>query len=847
MVVDDNGQTAAAAPIMVNPADEPGTIPDDPVVPPDDPVQPPADTTVPQIHSFTVVPEAGASAAIINYSVSASENADLQEIQVHRAPDVSGVPGTWKHLLNNSVDVIAANISSYTGGTRDGVSDPGYFWYKIVVVDKAGKTTAADPIKVNPADEPGAPPDDPYVPPDDPYVPPDDPYVPGDVAPVSQLHPSANKRYLVESDGTPVFLMGEAAWTMPENATRADVDVYLNDRKSRGFNYVQIAAARDLDGEPTSFTTTRTMNPENMNGHRPFQWNADGKADVTKPIVAAGGTPTAPNDYWDHLEYIIQKAESMNMYVGILPTWSKYYINTTVTTMQLFTKDSAKIYGRFLGDRYKAYPHIIWILGGDGDISNVNTVQSKIVYRAMAEGLVQGMTGQPAIWNVASPLWDQVLIIIHDRYPSHVNFNDDAWLKLNLMRGSETAGGLYERTLDSYYNSPTRPVLLGEAYYEGYVGNDSYHGPLEMRQQAYHSVLGGGLGGYAYGLAMSEVQAQDQIFKFQDGWQGRLDTAEGCNDMRHLVNLINNMGIRWWRLVPDQNIVTDGAGEGNAFKAAARTDDGAQILVYFPNVSYAKIDLRKITSHSRVEATWYDTRTGATRAGGVLANTQTFSFMPPIDWVDSVLILKGTTAALQDPPSTTMREFKTVNGEVVLPAENYSFTGGSGGVWGVWTPQQILSGYLGSSYMQSSLERPEDRSHLDFNTESANLNYVIDFKETGTYYVHLRTYADDHDENGFFATIDGAEVNYGGVNPETGLTAYFIYVRKSSIWRWWTDGGGTESHGLPVSFQITTPGKHTFTLYRRDTGSKVDHIWLTKNNSALEAAPTTAPGVFEVK
>ena len=148
VVVDKAGKSTEAAPIKVRPADEPGTIPDDPVVPP-------ATTTVPQIHAFTVVPEAGASAAIINYSVSASDGAKLQEIQVWRAPDASGIPGEWKHLLGNSADVSALNISSYIGGTRDGVADTGFFWYKIVVVDKAGKTAAADPIKVRPSDEPG--------------------------------------------------------------------------------------------------------------------------------------------------------------------------------------------------------------------------------------------------------------------------------------------------------------------------------------------------------------------------------------------------------------------------------------------------------------------------------------------------------------------------------------------------------------------------------------------------------------------------------------------------------------------------------------------------------------------
>ena len=197
-----------------------------------------------------------------------------------------------------------------------------------------------------------------------------------------------------------------------------------------------------------------------------------------------------------------------------------------------------------------------------------------------------------------------------------------------------------------------------------------------------------------------------------------------------------------------------------------------------------------------------------------------------------------------------MPEYKTANSQVVIAAERFSFLGGAGGLKGIWASEQIKSGYLGESYMRSSLEVPGDGSHLLFDPETANLNYVIDFKETGTYYLHLRTLAMEHDENGFFATLDGKEINYGGVNPATGLTASFIYVEKTGLWNWYTDGGGTEGRGLKVSFNVTTPGKHTFTLYRRDTGSRVDHIWLTKtdstpNNTATLNLPD--PGLFVVK
>lgn len=162
---------------------------------------------------------------------------------------------------------------------------------------------------------------------------------------------------------------------------------------------------------------------------------------------------------------------------------------------------------------------------------------------------------------------------------------------------------------------------------------------------------------------------------------------------------------------------------------------------------------------------------------------------------------------------------------MVIAAENYSFKGGTIGSWYLGS---ALTGFLGNGYMQSSLDTPSDGSHLKFNTASANLNYIINFNESGTYFVHLRTFASDDTANSFFAAINGNEINYGGSNPQnSSKTATYIYVEKLNSWNWYTDGGGAETRNLKVSFNIPAAGRYTFTLYRRDIASVVDHIWLT--------------------
>ncbi len=180
-----------------------------------------------------------------------------------------------------------------------------------------------------------------------------------------------------------------------------------------------------------------------------------------------------------------------------------------------------------------------------------------------------------------------------------------------------------------------------------------------------------------------------------------------------------------------------------------------------------------------------------------------------------VLMAAGTASA----KTTT---FKTVDGEVVIEAETYTRLGGNLG--GTWYTNKEKKGYKGASYIQSAEKDPKT---LRYTSGIIRAEYDIDFKETGTYFLHLRTLALNHTENGFFATMDGKHFDYGHKH------AYFVYAkkRKTGRWLWYTDGGGAESRGHMVSIQITKPGVHTLAICRRDKGSRVDRIWLTKKQS----------------
>ena len=164
-------------------------------------------------------------------------------------------------------------------------------------------------------------------------------------AAVPRLKVSENRRFLVYEDGRPFFYLGDTAWELFHRLNREEADRYLEDRARKGFTVIQAVALAELDG----------LDDPNPYGHRPLRNN-----DPTRPDVKEGPA----NDYWDHVDYIVEKANSLGLYIGFLPTWGDKWNKKWGTGPEIFTAENAAVYGEWLGRRYRDRG-IIWILGGD--------------------------------------------------------------------------------------------------------------------------------------------------------------------------------------------------------------------------------------------------------------------------------------------------------------------------------------------------------------------------------------------------------------------------------------------------------------------------------------------------
>jgi len=201
--------------------------------------------------------------------------------------------------------------------------------------------------------------------------------------------------------------------------------------------------------------------------------------------------PAKPNEaYFKHVDYVVNKAEELGLFVGMLPTWGNNW-NKAPGQGGIFTPENAGAYGEFLGKRYKDKP-IIWILGGDRPVENDT---HRATLKAMALGLRKGDGGSH-------------LITFHPPGGSGSStwFDDADWLDFNMRQNGHAIDfdGRYDATRADYARSnPVKPVIDGEPVYEDHPVNFrpkelGHSVAADVRRPLYWDLFGGACG-HTYG------------------------------------------------------------------------------------------------------------------------------------------------------------------------------------------------------------------------------------------------------------------------------------------------------------------------------------------------------------
>jgi len=413
------------------------------------------------------------------------------------------------------------------------------------------------------------------------------------------LKVDASGRYLVDSAGTPFLWLGDTGWPMFAEYPADAAERYLENRAKKGFTVVQSVLAW---GKGSGFEAGPPL--ANCRGEVPW----------------LNGNPATPNPrYFDHAAHLLEAAARHGIVVAALPAWG-YYVNEA----KAVTAANAREYGRWLGNRFKAAPNLVWVNGGDRI-----PLGFEEVYRELGRGLRAGDGGaHPITCHVPGPL------------SSSMFWHREDWLDLNMIQTWGSWTQVHAMVTSDRGLAPPKPVIHGEgAYEDGPEYPDGPITPLVCRRQAWWAFLAGAAG-HTYG--------QNQMWRMEPGWEKGLDTP-GAAQVGLIRKLLGSR--RWWELVPDQSVIASGVSSERTLNAAARGQDRSWAIIYLASQCDVRLDPGRILA-KRVRTTWIDPRSGETKdagtfetgnlTGAVFPELTARSFRVPGYWEDALLVLEAT-------------------------------------------------------------------------------------------------------------------------------------------------------------------------------------------------------------
>jgi len=420
---------------------------------------------------------------------------------------------------------------------------------------------------------------------------------------------SDNHHFIVTTEGKPFFWLGDTAWELFHRLDRAQAEVYLKDRAAKGYNVVQAVVLAELKG----------LTDPNPEGHLPLINN----------------DPLKPNEaYFKHVDFIVQKANALGLYVGMLPTWGDKYNKKWGVGPEVFTPQNAEVFAKWLATRYKD-AGLVWILGGDRPFENDN---HKAIIRAMAKGLREGDGGNH-------------LITVHPMggASSADTFHKDPWLDFNMRQNGHVAEYTegYRKTKLDYDLEPTKPIIDSEPIYEdhpvSFKANElGISIAADVRRPLYWDLFSGACG-HTYGHHSvwqmfapgrepinNPLMPWDQAIK-QPG-AGQMQYGRWLMESRPFLTRIPDESI----IVADK-VVNAMPGAGRYRFVATRDTEGTYAMVYAPVGRAFRVRMDAVKAKN-IAAWWFDPRTGKARKAGKFKGEGEQMFSPPdmgehLDWV----------------------------------------------------------------------------------------------------------------------------------------------------------------------------------------------------------------------
>lgn len=402
------------------------------------------------------------------------------------------------------------------------------------------------------------------------------------------LKVSKNGRYLTDYYNRPFLMNADAGWTLFHKLRIEEAQIYLTNRNAQHFNTIFLQL---LPPEP---------NQTNAYGEAPFLPKEDF---------------SAPNDkYFQYVEEVIKQAARMQILVALVPAWLGCCRANWYDVQYKNGVEKCHIYGSYLGNRFKKYANIVWVMGGDRD-----PLREELVQRAMAEGLKSAAPNHLISYHAASS------------HSSTDVFANESWLDFSMVytyfRGKQGVWTpempqVYEVALAESQKTPRKAFVLGESQYEDEnAGNEQM-----IRRQAYWTILSGG-SGHCYGSS---------IWEFGSNWRQVMELP-GANQVSLFYKIFS--GLPWYLFRPDasNDILVEGRGAygSDDYGTVAVLPNYRMAAIYLPTSRTVKINVEKING-SNIRALWISPRTNKRWIGGYFKPQGVRELTPPTldeDWL----------------------------------------------------------------------------------------------------------------------------------------------------------------------------------------------------------------------
>ena len=363
------------------------------------------------------------------------------------------------------------------------------------------------------------------------------------------LRVSSDKRRLETEDGNRFYLLGDTAWELFHALNREEADLYLSTRKSQGFNMIQAVVLSELSG----------LTVPNAYGRTPLLRNGSGAFDPLLPDLEGDYS------YFDHVEYIVSRAEELGLYVGMLPTWGDKWNKLWGEGPEIFTPENARGYGKWLAEKFSGHTNLLWILGGDRPLTEERHFR---IVDAMAQGLKEGDRGR-------------FLLTLH---PTGARSSAEylagrSWIDFHMNQSGHgyPTKPCYELMTEALA-ADRKPAMDGEPCYEdhpvGFKEENGYFDAVDVRLAAWRNLLSGACGN-TYGHSSVWCMRREPTPYWPNTWETAL-RRPGAEAVRIIRDFLRDHDLGAFRPIPDA--VKHNAHDAN-YVAAMASEHAAWLYV----------------------------------------------------------------------------------------------------------------------------------------------------------------------------------------------------------------------------------------------------------------------------